>query len=70
MDEELIKRRLLIYMGLRFVGLMILFLGLAIMYSNLLRKGGWPQLGAIFVLIGVLESVLAPRLLKRRWDRQ
>ncbi len=70
MDEDLSKRRLLIYMGLRFVGLLIFFIGLAIMYSNVLREGGWPQLGAIFVVIGVLESVLAPRLLKRRWDRQ
>jgi hypothetical protein len=33
------------------------------------RPGGWPQLGAIIAILGVIDSLLAPRLLKRSWDR-
>jgi len=54
----------------RFAGLAILFLGIAVMYTNLLRPGGWPQVGAIIVILGVIDAVLAPRVLKKAWDRQ
>jgi hypothetical protein len=33
------------------------------------RPGGWPQLGAIVAIIGVIDALLAPRLLKRGWDK-
>ena len=52
------------------VGLAIFFLGLAIAYSNLIRDGGWPQFGAIVAILGAIDTVFAPRLLKRSWDRQ
>ena len=69
-DEDLARRRLLIYSLVRLGGLVIFFLGLAIMYTSLVRPGGWPQLGAIVAILGVVDSVLAPRLLKRAWDRE
>ena len=68
-DDDLWRKRLLLYSLVRFGGLAIFFLGLAIMYTNLLREGGWPQVGAIVAILGVIDSVLAPRLLKRAWDR-
>jgi hypothetical protein len=70
MDEDVYKKRLLIYSLVRFGGLAIFFLGLAIIYTNLVRPGGWPQLGAFVAILGVIDAVLAPRLLKREWDRQ
>jgi membrane protein implicated in regulation of membrane protease activity len=70
MDEDVARQRLLIYSLVRFGGLIIFFFGIAIMYTNLVRPGGWPQLGAIVAILGVIDSLLAPRLLKRAWDRQ
>lgn len=70
MDDDVARRRLLVHSLIRFAGLGIFFLGIAIMYTNLLRPGGWPQLGAIVAIMGVLDSILAPRLLKRAWDEQ
>ena len=70
MDDDIARRRLLIHSLIRLAGLAIFFLGVAIMYTNLLRPGGWPQLGAIIAIMGVLDSILAPRLLKRAWDEQ
>ena len=71
MDEDTRARnRLLAYTAVRFAGLVVFFLGIAVMYTNLLRPGGWPQVGAIIVILGVIDAVLAPRVLKKAWDRQ
>jgi hypothetical protein len=68
MDEDLARQRLLLYSLVRFGGVAIFFLGLAIIYSDLLRTGGWPQLGAIVAIIGAIDAFVAPRLLKKSWD--
>jgi hypothetical protein len=70
MDDDTARQRLLIYSLVRFGGLAIFFLGIAIIYTGLVRPGGWPQLGAVIAILGVIDSVLAPRLLKRAWDKQ
>jgi hypothetical protein len=70
MADDVARRRLLVHSLIRLAGLAIFFLGVAIMYTDLLRRGGWPQLGAIIAIMGVLDSILAPRLLKRAWDEQ
>jgi membrane protein implicated in regulation of membrane protease activity len=71
MDEDTVwRRRLLIYSLVRFGGLAIFFLGLAIIYTNLLRPGGWPQVGAVVAILGVIDALLAPRVLKKAWDRE
>jgi len=69
-DNVVAKRRLAIYSLVRLGGLAIFFLGIAIMYTKLVRPGGWPQRGAIVAILGVVDSLLAPRLLKRAWDKQ
>jgi hypothetical protein len=69
-DDAVWRKRLLAYSAVRFGGLAIFFLGLAIIYTNLLREGGWPQVGAIVAIMGVIDTVLAPRMLKKVWDLQ
>ena len=68
-DDDVARQRLLIYTLVRLIGLAIFFLGIAIIYTNLLRPGGWPQIGAIVAIVGVIDSLIAPRLLKRSWDK-
>jgi membrane protein implicated in regulation of membrane protease activity len=70
MDDEIWRRRLLIYTLLRFSGVAIFLLGVAIFYTNLVRPGGWPQLGAAIAILGVVDAFFAPRLLKRAWDKE
>ena len=70
MDEDTARRRLLLYSLVRFAGLATFFLGLAMIYTNLLRPGGWPQVGAIVAIMGVIDALFAPRLLKKAWDEQ
>ena len=69
-DDAIWRKRLAIYSLVRLVGLAIFFLGIAIMYTGLLRPGGWPQVGAIVAILGAIDALFAPRLLKREWDRQ
>ena len=69
-DDRRARNRLLAYSAVRFGGLAILFLGIAIMYTDLVRPGGWPQVGAIVAIMGVIDAMFAPRLLKRAWDEQ
>lgn len=70
MDEDTARRRLLLYSLVRFGGVAIFFFGLAIIYTGLLRPGGQPQLGAIVAILGALDALFAPHLLKRAWDRR
>ena len=69
-DDAIWRKRLALYSLVRLVGLAIFFLGIVIMYTGLLRPGGWPQVGAIVAILGAIDALFAPRLLKREWDRQ
>lgn len=69
-NDAVWRKRLLLYSLVRFGGLAIFFLGIAIIYSNLVRPGGAPQLGAIVAIMGAIDALFAPRLLKKAWDQQ
>ena len=70
MDDGTAQKRLLLYSLVRAGGLAVFFLGVAIVYTDLLRPGGWPQIGAIVAIMGVIDAMFAPRLLKRAWDEK
>jgi len=69
-QEDVWRKRLLIYSLVRFGGLAIFFLGIAIAYTNVVRPGGWPQVGAVVAIMGVIDALFAPRLLKQAWDKE
>ena len=69
-DEDRWRRRYFAYSAVRLGGLGIFFLGMAIAFSDLVRPGGWPRLGAIIAILGAIDAVFAPRLLKKGWDQQ
>ena len=69
-DEQLWKQRFLIVNLARLVGLATILLGMVIGYTNLVREGGWPVVGLIIALLGAVDAIFAPRLLKKAWDEQ
>ena len=69
-DEALWKRRFLIFTLVRLAGLAIFFVGVAITFSDWLREGGWPAVGVPIAIIGLIDSVFSPRILKKIWERQ
>lgn len=68
-DEDLWRRRFQLFMAIRLFGLLTSLLGVAIAFSDLVRPGGWKLLGGILVVIGVVDAVVAPRVLKKGWER-
>jgi hypothetical protein len=69
-DEATWKRRFYLFMGARLLGLATFFAGVAIMFTDLIREGGWPVVGAIVMLMGLADSVVAPMLLKKHWKQE
>lgn len=68
-DETEIKRRFLLYNLVRLGGLTIFFIGIAIAYGDVVREGGWPRLGLIIAVLGAIDALVAPMILKRSWDK-
>lgn len=69
-DDEKWKRRFHLFMGARLFGLATFLVGIAIMFSDLLRPGGWPIVGGIVVVLGLLDAIVAPWLLKKQWQAE
>jgi hypothetical protein len=69
MTEEEAKKQFLLFAGLRLFGLALFFVGIAIAFTDWLRPGGWKLLGGILVVVGVVEAVISPRLIKRTMNR-
>jgi hypothetical protein len=69
-DEDKWKRRFHLFMAARLFGLATFLLGIAIMFTGILRPGGWPVVGSIVVILGLLDAVVAPKLMKKQWDAE
>ena len=63
------KRQFIIFTILRVGGLVLFLLGIAIAFTDLLKPGGWRLLGGILVIVGAIEAVVSPRLVKRSMAR-
>ena len=69
-DDTRARNRLLAYTAVRLAGLAVFFMGIAVIYTDWVRPGGWPQVGAIIAIVGVIDAIIAPHVLKKAWDRQ
>lgn len=70
MADDIWKSRFYAFMALRVGGLAMFLFGLAIAFTSLLRPGGWPAVGSMVVILGVIDAVLAPKLLRKQWEKQ
>jgi hypothetical protein len=69
-DDDVWRRRFQAFVLVRTFGLATFFLGVAIIYTDLLREEGWPTVGAILAIIGAIDAVFAPMLLRKLWEDQ
>ncbi len=69
-DDELWKRRFRTFLAIRLVGLATFLVGIAVAFSDLLQPGGSKLIGGLLAVMGAIDAVIAPRLLKRGWERQ
>ncbi|GAA3996355.1 hypothetical protein [Sphingomonas humi] len=68
-DEELWRKRFGIFALMRLSGLIMFLVGMAIIFSDLLRPGGALGLGMVVVGCGLVEALLGPVLLRQRWEK-
>lgn len=68
--DELWRKRFRLFMAIRLFGLLTFLLGLAIAFTGLIRPGGWPLVGGLVAIIGVIDAVFAPKILKKGWEQQ
>ena len=69
-DDELWKRRFQTFLAIRLVGLAMFLAGIAIAFSDLLQPGGNKLIGGPLAVLGALDAMITPRILKRGWERQ
>ncbi|WP_293945731.1 hypothetical protein [Sphingomonas sp.] len=64
------KRRFALFALVRLGGVATVMLGIAVALTGLVRPGGMPALGAVLGLVGVVEAIFLPRLVRKRWERE
>ena len=69
-DEALWRRRFQIFILVRLFGLAVFLTGIFVIYTDLLREGGWPVVGAILAIMGAVDAVFAPKMLRKLWEQQ
>ncbi|HUG45058.1 MAG TPA: hypothetical protein VMK31_00920 [Sphingomicrobium sp.] len=69
-DDAVWRRRFFLFMAARIFGALVFLVGGAITFTDLLREGGWPVLGAIVMVLGIADALFAPRLLKKQWEME
>lgn len=69
-DDELWKKRFRAFLAIRLVGLATFLLGIGIAFSDLVQPGGNKLFGGLLAVLGAIDAVVAPRILKRGWERQ
>lgn len=70
MTQEEEKRVFMVYAMTRLFGLALFLLGVAIAFTDLIRPGGWPLLGGVMAIFGVLDAVVAPQLIRKAMEKQ
>jgi hypothetical protein len=69
-DKQVWKQRFILFTAARIFGILTLIAGLAISFSDVLRPGGWPLVGGIVMVAGLIDAVVAPVLLRKYWAEQ
>lgn len=68
-DDPLWRKRFALFAFLRLSGLALFLLGMAIVFSDLVRPGGALEIGMVVIALGLCEALLGPVLLKQHWDK-
>jgi hypothetical protein len=68
-DEQVWRKRFAVFALLRLSGMVLFLLGMAIVFSDLVRFGGALGPGMVVIAIGLIEALLGPVLLRQHWEK-
>jgi hypothetical protein len=66
-DDAVWKRRFFALMLARLIGTLLALSGLVVAYGDVVRTGGYPALGILLIIAGLIALAVLPILLRRRW---
>ena len=69
-DDELWRKRFRKFLAIRLVGLATFLAGIAVAFTDFVQPGGQKLVGGLLAVMGALDAVIAPRVLKRGWEKQ
>ena len=69
-EEQADKKRFQIFAVVRLFGVGLFLLGTAVAFTDLLKPGGWPLIGGVLAITGVLDAVFASRVVRRATERK
>ena len=69
-DEAEARRHFLLFSAARLSGVALIVLGMAVAFTDLVRDGGFRQLGGLIIAIGTIEMVVVPLLIKQAWQKR
>jgi len=69
-DEDISKKRFQTFALVRLFGVGTFLFGVFTAFTDVVREGGWPLLGGVLAIVGVVDAVFAPRLLKKAWQAE
>jgi hypothetical protein len=64
---RLAATRFTLLSAMRAGGVAVMLIGLWIWHGDIARAGGWPAVGLPLFVIGMIQSLLLPKYLARRW---
>ena len=68
-EEAMWRARFATFAMLRASGVVLTILGLAIAFTPFIRAAGWPVLGVPLIVVGLIDALVLPRLVRRRWEK-
>lgn len=66
-DERRARTRFAILSAARAIGAVTMLLGLWVWHGNVVRSGGWPEIGVPLFIAGMAASFVVPQILAARW---
>ncbi|RST31973.1 hypothetical protein HMF7854_14845 [Sphingomonas ginkgonis] len=69
-EHALWRKRFMVFAIFRLLGVGMVFAGIAIALGDLVRPGGSLPFGLPLVLVGALDALFVPRILKAAYRRQ
>lgn len=66
-QERLERSRFTVLSAARASGVALMLIGLWIWHGDIVRDGGFVQLGGPLFILGFVESLILPQILARKW---
>ncbi len=66
-EEQLARTRFAVLSAARASGAVLMLIGLWIWHGDIVRQGGFIEIGGPLFILGFVESLILPQILARKW---